>query len=296
MSRVREESGFTLIELLVGATLMLVVLGGVLSALTGFEKTTRASGLRNEAQSQARSAMDLLSRNLRNGGAATVSAPTGIEVASSYDLVFQTVAATKPAGSANSANLRRERYCLDASNPDSAQLVLQTQTWTTATPPAVPSATQCPSASWGTARVVAENVVNRRSGQDRPVFVPDSATPAQVTRLAVQLYIDANRGGADVKAEALLRSAVGLRNANQAPVAAFTATARSNGHVMLNASTSSDPEGEPLSFAWYDGNTQLPLNSLTYDYDSPSGTRTLKLVVHDASGLSGTATKTVVVP
>ena len=295
MTRTRDESGFTLIELLVAASLMLVILGAVVSALSGFG-TARANGLRNEAQTQARSAMDSLARNLRNAGAATAAAPTGIDVAGSYDLVFQTVGSVRPGGSANTANMRRERYCLDTTDPADGQLVQQTQTWTTATPPAVPSTAQCPSAAWGSSRVIATNVVNRRDGQDRPLFVPDAGTPAAVTRMGVALYLDANRGGSDVKAETLLRSAVNLRNANQAPTAVFTATARANGHVILNASASTDPEAEPLTYAWFDGTTQLPLNSVTYDYDSPSGSRTLKLVVSDPSGLSSTATKTVVVP
>jgi prepilin-type N-terminal cleavage/methylation domain-containing protein len=298
MNRLRDESGFTLMELLVSSSLMLVVMGAVLTMLTGFQGTTRANGLRNDAQQQARTSMDALARDLRNGAAASADSPTGVESVASYDLVFQTVADSKPGGSTNSANLRRDRYCLDASNPANAKLVVQSQTWTSISAPAVPATSQCPSSAWGGSRVVAQNVVNRRGGADRPVFLPDVPAPSQVGRLVVQLYIDASRdsggGGAH---EAPLRSAVALRNANQPPTAVFTASLRANGDVVLNASGSSDPEGEQLSYAWFDGSTQLPSTALTYQYNAPSGPRHLKLAVYDPPGLRGVSeVKTVNVP
>jgi type II secretory pathway pseudopilin PulG len=297
VNRLRDESGFTLMELLVASSLMIVVMGAVLTMLTGFQGTTRANGLRNDAQQHARASMDTLARDLRNAAAASADSPTGIESATSYDLVFQTVAESKPGGSTNSANLRRDRYCLDTSDPANAKLVVQSQTWTSVSAPAVPGTGECPSSAWGSHRVVAENVVNRRGGANRPVFLPDAASPSQVSRLVVQLYIDASRDSAGAQHETLLRSAVDLRNANQPPTAAFTASLRANGNIVLNASSSSDPEGEQLRYAWFDGSTQLPSDALTYEYDAPSGQRNLKLVVYDPPGLKGVSVvQTVNVP
>ena len=73
---------------------------------------------------------------------------------------------------------------------------------------------------------------------------------------------------------------------------------RANGHILLNASASSDPEGEQLSYVWYDGSTRLPGNALTYDYDPPTtGDHDIKLAVYDPAGLRGVSEiQTVNVP
>jgi type II secretory pathway pseudopilin PulG len=293
----RSDSGFTLVELLIAATLMIVVISATLTGLDSFGATTTSNSARNDAQEQARVAMDQLARELRNGATSSGQSPIGISTASSYELVFQTVDATKPAGSSNANNVMRVRYCLDTTDPTDGHLWTQAQRWTTATPPAVPSTTACPDAAWGNQRLVVRGVVNRNGGKDRPLFVPDSATPAQVTRLGLRLYLNARRGLATGQAEALLASAVALRNTNQQPTAVFTATVRANGHVALNATGSSDPEGEPLVYEWFDGSTRLPATTANYDYDpAGSGNHVLKLNVYDPSGVFGSATKAVSVP
>ncbi len=66
-------------------------------------------------------------------------------------------------------HLERVRYCL-AGNRNSATVREQTQTWTTATPPAIPSTATCPSTAWGSSTVVAENITNRAGSQERPIF------------------------------------------------------------------------------------------------------------------------------
>jgi type II secretory pathway pseudopilin PulG len=298
VSRLRDEAGFTLTELLVGASLMIVIMSATLSGLTSFQTTTRSNGLRNDAQQNARTVMDTLARDLRNGAASSADSPLGIERADDYELVFQTVADTKPGGSMNGANLRRDRYCLDSSNPADGRLIVQSQTWNTIGAPPAPAGAGCPSPAWGSSRVVAQNIVNRRDGQSRALFVPNSPTAAQTTRLGLQLYISAAASSGDGPREALLRSAVALRNSNQPPTAAFTASVRANGHVMLNASASTDPEGEQLSYVWYDGSTRLPGTALTYDYDpSTPGDHDIRLAVYDPAGLRGVSEiQTVNVP
>jgi prepilin-type N-terminal cleavage/methylation domain-containing protein len=296
MTRLRSESGFTLIELMIAATLMVVVIGATLNGLDMFQTTTRDNGLRNEGQQTAREAMGRLARELRGGASSSSQSQQGIDVAAPYDLVFQTVDATMPAGSANVANLRRSRYCLDASDPNNGRLVVQTQRWTTAAPPAVPARASCPDAAWGTPFQLADHIVNRSGGQDRPLFTYNSATLNQITRLQVQLYVDARRDSADngTKPEVPLASSINLRNQNRPPVAYFTADVRPGGHLALNASGSSDPDSDPLTYEWFDGSTRLPATTVTYDYTASSnGSRPIKLVVYDPAGLSATVQKTV---
>jgi prepilin-type N-terminal cleavage/methylation domain-containing protein len=296
MNHVRSESGFTLIELLIAATLMTIVIGATLNGLDVFQNTTRDNGLRNEAQQTARVAMDRLARELRNGATSSAQAQQGLELAGPYDLVFQTVDATMPASSLNVANIRRSRYCLDARDPANGRLVLQTQRWTSAAPPAVPSTASCPDTAWGPASEIADHLVNRRDGQNRPVFAYNSATLNQITRLRVQLYVDARRDSADngTTRETTLASGVVLRNQNRPPTASFSADRRSGGQIALNASASSDPDGDPLTYEWFDGSTRLPATTVTYEYTpSSSSSRPIRLVVYDPAGLSATVQKVV---
>src|SRR5947208_221846 len=67
--------------------------------------------------------------------------------------------------------------------------------------------------------------------------------------------------------EARLDSAVALRNEDGAPHASFTAVVSGNGHLVLNASSSSDPENDPLTYSWsYDGTTIPSATDVTLDY------------------------------
>jgi hypothetical protein len=118
-----------------------------------------------------------------------------------------------------------------------------------------------------------------------------------VSRLGVTLYLDADRGSATRKNEVLLRSGIELRNSNQAPTAVFVATPRATGKISLNASGSTDYEQEPLSYKWFDGNTELPSTAVTYDYTPIGpGDRTIKLVVFDPAGMRSEATQVVNMP
>jgi hypothetical protein len=96
--------------------------------------------------------------------------------------------------------------------------------------------------------------------------------------------------------EARLDSAVALRNENGSPTAAFTNVVQNNGHVLLNASSSSDPENDPLTYQWYYDGTAIPsATDVTLDYQpSPfSGTHTIKVTVTDTGGVTDSTTQTV---
>ena len=61
-----------------------------------------------------------------------------------------------------------------------------------------------------------------------------------------------------------------LRNQNLAPVAGFTADPQSNYRVILNGTASYDPEGQDLTYVWYDGATQKGTGQ-TFVYQAGSG-------------------------
>jgi type II secretory pathway component PulJ len=301
---VRDETGIMLVELLLAATLMLVVLGATLVTLTTFQSNTRINELQNDNQEDIRQAVDQLSRELRNHAVATQQAPQGIISLTGYDIVFQTVAATKPAGSSNNENLERVRYCLDTSNLRNEKIWSQEQTWTSATPPAVPSTASCPDSAWGNQRFIADKITSRfdpsaqSTPRDRPIFTANSSTIGQITRIDLTLFLDTTPGGGPINApdETRIDSGIFLRNQNQVPVAAFTTAVTGSRHIILNASTSSDPENQSLTYTWKDGSTTIDGTGQTVDYPATSGSHSMTLTVKDPGGLSASATQTVTVP
>jgi hypothetical protein len=191
-------------------------------------------------------------------------------------------------------HLHRVRYCL-AGNRNSATIRQQTQSWTTATPPAIPSTASCPSAAWGDSTVVAEDITNRAGSKERPVFNYRRTTAGEVQSISVQLFLDT-----DPKREppeALAETGVFLRNQNRIPEPRFTATPAGVGHILLNASDSVDPEDQPLEVRWYDGTKAIGRGTI-YDYNAKTrGTHPITVEVTDVGGLvSRLGPVSVVVP
>jgi Tfp pilus assembly protein PilW len=278
---VREESGLSLIELLVAAVLLVVVLTATVRPLNAYERTASQNRAQNDAQARARGTLDRMARELRNVSGATQF----IEKASASDLVYQTIDPLTAPGGTNSLNVERVRYCLATSTQ---LLWRQTQTWTTATPPSVPSTTSCPSSAWTTQAISADQVTNG----SRAVFTyNDNTDLTNITLIHSDLYIDVSTTLRPP--ESKLASGVFLRNQNKAPIASFTATAASNKHVLLNASGSSDPEGGSLAFRWFDGSTQIGTGQTCDCIALGLGNRTIMLEVADPSGLTDTASQTV---
>lgn len=291
--------------------LLTLVLGATLGTWTGFYSREHRAEDQNDAQDSARTALDKLTRQLRNLASPTNANVKSIDKATPYDLVFQTLDPAK----------RRVRYCLNASDPSNETLWMQTQAFGLgATDPGLPPTADCPQTTgtpaWAPPTVVAEHVVNKLPG-DRPVFGfdwPSGATDtALITRVSATLYLDTTPGRAP--AETTLSSGVYLRNQNQAPTASFAAVAGSQHAVTLNGSESSDPEGRTLDFYWYSG-TGSPSAmpdcltdatrsgggftclgrgpTLTYSFES-AGNQTIWLKVIDPGGLYATASKVVTV-
>lgn len=271
----------TLVELLVATSLLTVVLTATFHPLNAYERSASQNRAQNEAQGRARGTLDRMARELRNVAGQTQF----IDKATASDLVYQTMdPLTAPSGT-NSTNLERVRYCLDSSTQS---LWRQTQTWTTATPPSVPSTTSCPSSEWTTQAVTADKVTNGSRG----VFTyNDNTDLTNITLIHVDIYIDVSPTLRPP--ESLLSSGVYLRNQNKAPIASFTATASSNLHVLLNGSASSDAEGGSLTFKWLDGATQIGTGQTCDCVALGSGNRTIMLQVTDPSGITATASMTV---
>jgi type II secretory pathway pseudopilin PulG len=290
MNRTTDESGFALIELLVAAFLMLLVLGGVLSILESMQNQSASASVRSDSQEQIRVVLDRLARDLRN---AVGTSTETLELASSSEIAFQQAGSSAPLpGSSNSKGLSRVRFCLDQAT---GHVWRQEQTWSEAPPPRPPAGLSCPDSAWGSSDRLATNVTNG----DRPVWTYGyragaAATPLNLISVTSNLYLDAN--GALEPPEVHLRSTVLLRNGqNQPPVAAFTAF-QVNGHVVLNASPSRDPEGQPVTYAWQvDG---APAGSdLRLDQGglAQGSTHEFSLQVTDSGGLSDVAVRTITV-
>lgn len=288
-----------LAEVLVATTMLTLVLGATLGTMINFNNETRANQLQNDAQETARTALDQVARELRNHAAGTPQSPVGVLKAGPYDMVFQTVDATPPAGGQNTRNVEWVRYCLDDRTPENEKLWVQYHTWTTAGPPAaVPSTSSCPDSAWGNQRVLADNLFNRNGGADRPLFTPDSSDPEAISRVGLTAYVNANRGGAAnaPTRETRLDTGVALRNQNIAPTAGFSVVVAGDGHLVLNASASGDQNGDVLTYQWaYDGTVIPSSNQVTLDYNpsTGSGTHTVTLTVTDPGGESSSATHTV---
>jgi type II secretory pathway pseudopilin PulG len=294
MSRLRDESGFTLAELLVGAMLMIIVMSASLGVLDNLRRLGQRADTRVELQDQARTASRHLARSLRNL-APSPGTPVVIERADAYDLVFSAVDRPRADAGSNTGNLRRVRYCLDASDPDRARLLEQAQTWTSATAPAMPSSTACPAAGWGSTKLIVERLTNRANGGDRALWSYNHTDAGQITSVKVSLFL--NDEPTSTEREVSLHTGVFLRNQNRSPTAAFTAAPAGIRHVLLNGSPSSDPEGDPLDFFWFVNGVEVG-DGLIFDYAATTGgSYEFRLEVRDPSGMVGQSeTQTVVLP
>jgi type II secretory pathway pseudopilin PulG len=284
----RREDGMTLVEVLLVSVLMLVVLGSTLTAFNRFERGARDSQNLNEAQDQARRALDLVARDLRNLASPTPSLPLAVDLKEAKDLIFQSEGKVKEPDSLNAQNTIRVRFCLDTTTK---VLYRQIQTWKTAAPPAIPGGACGVAAGWNSTLVVATNVTNGT----RPVFSYNATEPDEVTEVGTQLFVDTTP--TRLPAEVDLQTSVFLRNQNRAPSAIFSATSMPGGGVFLNASESADPEEKALTFEWWDESLVPEAKvgeGIVFTYvPSTPGIHQMHLVVKDATLETKSDTKPV---
>jgi type II secretory pathway pseudopilin PulG len=298
MRLARADGGFTLLETLAATFAAIVVFGATLSVLDVFQSGSRLDNLRNEAQDSARTAIDALARELRNGAAPSSLTPGALEKAGKYSVVFQTIEPTTsaiPAEDANKTNAIRVRYCLNNSQPSNEILYKQTRKWTTERAPELPTIGTCPDpnpADYETSIQVAAHIVNRSGGRTTaPLFtyIPANWTSvAQVIGVEPDLYLNVNPGQSH-PGETQLASSLDLRNENRPPLAAFTATEVGSSRVVeLNGSQSTDPDGLALTYKWWDNAEQLPTTSAETETKALAlgSTHVFKLEVITPSGLS----------
>ena len=250
-----ERGEVTLTGLLVAMVVFLGVLAATLSLFASSQTLARDTEQRNDAQDRARLASDTIVRQLRNLASPTVDQPQAVERAKPREIVFKTIDPSGAPTAVNVANVKRVRFCLD----DSGRLWKQEQVGDVAITGTVPGGTAapddptCSSAGWtaGRSQVIAANIVNYATGLARPVFTYNSTTLTAITSVRVTLYVDMD--SARRPSETRLSTGVFLRNQNRPPTAGFTVTQTTAG-LMLNGSLSTDPDGDPLTYCWYDAN------------------------------------------
>jgi prepilin-type N-terminal cleavage/methylation domain-containing protein len=294
MRPTRGQEGYSLIELLVAMAIITVVVMATISAFVAFHKNERVNRLENESQDQARLALERLSSQLRNLASPTDYVPASVEKAEPYDLVFLTVDAVKPVGSANARNIKRVRYCVGPVVNGRAPLIREQQTWQVVNPPPSFSTTTCDtsgSGGWQKTQIAASDVVNTQQSPAVPIFqyTPGPTDVTKITAIRADLYVDVNPGQSPQAVN--LNTGVFLRNQNRVPVAScttpiYTGTGK---QVALNGSGSQDPEGFSLKeYRWFvDGNTGTPdLKGVVGVWNGTSGTHSFVLEVVDQGGLS----------
>jgi type II secretory pathway pseudopilin PulG len=298
MSSLRAQDGFTLMQMLVALIISGIVFGATLSLLNVYQTNASTDQLRNEAQDSVRSVIDALTRQLRNGAAPSTLTPGAVEKASNYSIVFQTIeSAASAVKGVNVSNAIRVRYCLDNSVPTNEVLWEQTETWATATAPALPTITACPDrTNYETSTVVAHHIVNRIGGQKRPLFAYQPAgwsSLSEITSITPNIYIDLNPGTRTPESQ--LTTTIDLRNENRPPTASFTAVELGSRVVQLNASGSTDADGLALTYKWWDNGERLGSTAQETETKglTPGSTHAFKLEVTAPSGLASTATVTM---
>ncbi|QEC49381.1 hypothetical protein FSW04_18595 [Baekduia soli] len=294
----RSERGeFTLIGLLVAVMIFGFVLMATYAAFDVFNRNVRDNQVRTQSTDRARTATDRMARQMRNLATPTALQPNAVSLANPYDLIFETVAATGTPPASNPQNIEFVRYCLAGASRKLWTMEMLPSTITASTV-APSSAAACPGTGWSNARVVAQDIVNTDNGATRPVFSFDSAVNSDIRRVGIDLFVDIDPGVGPREQE--VATGVDLRNQDRAPTASFTTSAAGGGVLVLDGSSSSDPDNDPLTYCWYDPAATSTVgtcgahsisDSEYFRYTTTTGAHAITLTVTDPSGLPNSLTK-----
>jgi len=273
VTRLRAQDGMTIVELLVAMTLSLVVFAATMQVYDVALRTSSRTDKTVNAAERGQQALNRLVRTLREATAwqptrAGGSASSVLLRAQPADLA---IARVEPRGTPTAGNLRAlesVRFCVSDGR------LYQQRVAGRVTPAAA-----CPDPAWTVVAVIP----GIRNPAEEPVFAYGTDASG-IASVAVQLDVDDDPLRSPPAQT--LRGGVQLRNQNQSPTAAFTVIATAGRHLQLNASTSSDPEGQLLEYGWRDNGVPVQGRSTPIlDYVAPAaGTRTIELTVEDPSG------------
>ena len=295
MRRLLDEQGMVLTELLTAIAILGVVLGISLSLFAAFSNQQRRVDRQSLAQNNARRAIDRLAVQLRSATSGDTTGSQPIKKATSYDLVFL-APIQSPSLTNNARGVTHMRYCLDAGSLTNETLWFQTAPYNTTSNSVPPSTSSCPSPDWPSRQPVADYVVNQFRSPAAPVFTTSTDAAGNINDITIRALVDANTAADPAATD--LQSSVTLRNLNRTPTASLSCQALSNGHALCDASASSDPDGDSLTYSWtMDGN---PLAATSYQLDksrlASKSTHSFGVTVTDPSGLKSSATQTVTMP
>jgi hypothetical protein len=287
-------------ELLAAMFISVIIFGAAVTTFVEFVDVSTRSDNQTRAQDSARSTIERLAAHVRNAqsvggtGALINSSSTG------YDLIFLApLPGAAVSGTTNPKGLYHVRYCLDSATANNSMLWFQTTPYNSSSQPAPPATATCPSTAWTTRTGLVDHLVNRSITGVPPLFTlkTDGATPPNITHVQLHAAVDWNPNR-DPKATEL-KSTVNLRNLNRVPTAGLTCQGLANGHTVCDGSSSTDPDGQALTYTWSMDGVELTTETGARLDKFPlaaKSTHTFKLVVTDPGGATATLTRTVTMP
>jgi prepilin-type N-terminal cleavage/methylation domain-containing protein len=274
-TRHRRQDGFTMVEVLIVSSLFLVILTATLMSFTTFERTTRGSERTAEQVEVAREELDRIARQMRNL-ARRIDVPV-ITRATGDDVIFQTSVPSRV----------WVRYCLETSGDRSRLWKIETNQPSPSPAMSGGAGAACPGpAAAGTGgitrmTIAAPYVRNATASPPEPIFrytcsnaPPSCPRPGQLnedsTRLksiGMSLLVDVDQQRKPPATR--VSSGVFLRNQNEPPTADFVSTSLGNRRVLLNGSSSQDPEGRTLQYFFYKGTSSTGSDVPVFTCDAP---------------------------